>query len=154
MLSPLELKQATLGCLEVRVSDSWDMKPLVDDPCKYDYSLDVDVRKRRNQWGFRVSLDVTFKPKEGDVCRLDCVRVALVGLFHLPDDTDKELVEKLVPLNCYAILYGIARGTVAQATGMVPGGPFMLPAVNFVETLKQKKKREPKEEALSEAGSR
>ena len=154
MLSPLELRQANLLCLDVQVSPSWDLKPVVDDPQKYEHTVDVDVRKRRNHWDFRVSLDVTFTPKPDETCRMGRIHIAVVGLFHLPDETDEALVEKLVPLNCYAILYGIARGVVAQATGMVPGGPFMIPAVNFVETLKQKKKRKPKEPALGEAGGR
>lgn len=144
MLSPLELRQVRLEKLEIRVSSTWGLKPLADEMCRYNCYVEPAVRKRRGHWDFRVSLDVAFMPLEGETCRFDLIGVRLVGLFHLPDDTEESLVKTLVPLNCLAILYGIARGAVAQATGMVPGGPMILPPVNFVEVLKQRKRRKPK----------
>lgn len=141
MLAQLELRQAHLKAVEVRVSSAWDTTPAPEDLCRYDHQLEIEVRKRRGHWDFRVGLDVTFAPRKGETCRFDLLHVGLVGLFHLPDDVDESLVSTLVPLNCLAILYGIARGVVAQATGMVPGGPFMLPPVNFVEFMKKRRSR-------------
>lgn len=132
------------------MSSMRDAKPLLDDMSKYESSLEIGTRKTRQHWDFRVSLGVVFTPKEGEACRFDVIRVELVGLFHLPDDFDEEMVQRLVPLNCLAILYGIARGVVAQSTGMMPGGAFMLPPVNFVEAVKQKKTKTPKTRSTTE----
>ncbi len=63
------------------------------------------------------------------------VQITLKGLFSLPNDTPEEDVQALVPLNGLAILYGIARGMVAQATGPTLHGALWLPAVSFVDLI-------------------
>lgn len=49
--------------------------------------------------------------------------------------------ERMLWLNGLAIAYGIARGIVAQVTAQGPYPKFVLPAINFVEFLKQIKKK-------------
>ena len=60
------------------------------------------------------------------------------GFFSFPPDTEEETIQKMVGLNALAVLYGIARGVVAQVTANGPHGKFILPTVNFVEMLKKK----------------
>ncbi|MGC3974148.1 MAG: hypothetical protein QM771_07165 [Nitrospira sp.] len=44
--------------------------------------------------------------------------------------------ERMVSLNGCSILMGLARGLVAQSTGVSEFGKYLLPSVNFVEILK------------------
>jgi len=44
----------------------------------------------------------------------------------------------MIGLNGLVILYGTARGIVAQATANCLHGKFILPSVNFVELVKKK----------------
>jgi preprotein translocase subunit SecB len=46
----------------------------------------------------------------------------------------------MIGLNGLSILYGVARGVVAQATANCPHGKFILPSVNFIELMKSKAK--------------
>jgi len=153
VLSPLELRQAYLESLEIRLSPNWDLKPFVEDVRAYDTRVEASARKRPSHWDFRVSLDIRLTPREGENCRFDVVSAKVVGLFHLPDETEESLVRTLVPLNCAVILYGIARGIIGQSTGMTPGGSIMVPPVNLVKTLKRRRKRTPAADA-AESGAR
>lgn len=53
-------------------------------------------------------------------------------------DLPQDQKERLVSLNGSSILMGLARGLVAQATGVSEFGKYLLPPVNFVEILKEK----------------
>lgn len=66
----------------------------------------------------------------------------VAGYFHFPDNTDKETIEKMISPNGLAILYGIARGTVAHMTGCSRFGKLVLPSVNFIELIQKKGRTE------------
>jgi hypothetical protein len=51
------------------------------------------------------------------------------------------MIEKMIPLNGLAILYGIARGVVAQATANSSNEKFILPTVNLVEATRNRSGR-------------
>jgi len=109
-------------------------------------SFDIDVKpsiaKNRDGWAFRISLALKMKARIAAQARFRKVEITTVGYFELPADTPEETVHQLVPLNCFAILHGFARGIVAQVTGVNPGGPFLLPTINFVELMKREAAKE------------
>lgn len=61
----------------------------------------------------------------------------ITGFFSFAEGTDEETVKKMIGLNGPAILYGVARGVVAQATANFRYGKFVLPTINFVETMRE-----------------
>lgn len=138
MLSPLELKNTRLERLDIRVNTDWSFAK--DRQENYKVDLDTDVQPGESPNSFFVAVGFKLSAEKDCVCRFQRIEIRLSALFTLPPDTDEKLVKTLVPLNCYAILYGIARGIVGQSTGFVEGGPLVLPAVNF-QAATQKRKR-------------
>lgn len=62
----------------------------------------------------------------------------ITGLFRFLKEAEEKTIARMINLNGLSILYGIARGVVAQATANGIHGKFILPSVNFVEILKKK----------------
>ena len=142
MLSPLELKRVVLETLEIHASQKWEPSAATTTSEDYVFGLDaVEVLQREDTLDFRITLGFRLRAVKDAVCRFEKVRVRLVGYFSLPTGTDESLVNTLVPLNCLAIMFGIARGIVGQATGFVPGGPLLLPPVNFVDEMQKQERR-------------
>lgn len=148
MLSPLELKRTFLEALEIRPGPVRD--PSVQITEDYKVQLTTEVMQKPDSRDYRVTVDFRLSPKKDAVCRFDRLEIRLAGYFSLPADTEEELVTRLIPLNCFVILYGIARGIVAQATGMVAKGSFMLPAVNFIEYYGKQKRKEARQAKASQ----
>ncbi len=95
------------------------------------------VRTHKSEPRFWISyeVNVTWQPEVAS--RFDHVNVAVDGIFAFPAGTEEETVRHYVPLLCLTNLHGVARGVVAQSTGMCPGGPFILPLVDMAEVLKE-----------------
>ena len=107
----------------------------VPDGQTYSFDVKTNTFKNEDALTFKVHLIFHMAPADEAVCRYDKINFEVVGIFDLPDDTDMSVVQQLVPANCLAMLHGFARGVIAQITGLNPGGPIMLPSVNFVEVL-------------------
>ena len=133
MFSPLEPKKIWIEEIHVRLADEFEKSSSED----YRVEVNMEVKRKPDAVAFRIALGMTLDRAPDCECRYERIAVRTVGVFDLPEDTPEDLVNKLVPLNCLAILHGFARGVVAQITGLNPGGPFLLPAVNFVETLEK-----------------
>ncbi|GMW01040.1 MAG: hypothetical protein AMXMBFR84_21770 [Candidatus Hydrogenedentota bacterium] len=97
------------------------------------FQLSFSVRRRRNENVFKIPLVLQVQIKEPHVC---LVRLSLDAVFILPKDYSEEEIRQYVPGVCLANLYSMARGIVAQSSGMFEGGPFLLPVVNMNELLK------------------
>lgn len=134
MLSPLSPSIIWLDEIDIRYSN---LTGANDD--KYDIEVDTGVSKRKDELSFRVSLEIRMFPANKSHTRYELIKAKVTGIFDFPPDTDVELVKKLVPLNCFAILHGYLRGILAQITGLNPGGPVMLPAVNFFAVMEQQR---------------
>jgi preprotein translocase subunit SecB len=149
--SPLEMRDCVVQILDIRHNSEYDIHSEAKD-C-YAIKVNVDVRQKPQENDYRIRMGIVLRPEKDAVCRFQRISVELEGLFFLPLDTDENLVKQLVPLNCFAILYGIARGVVGQASGMMAGGPYMLPPYNFVELMKRKSRaaKKPAEEQASSA---
>jgi len=72
------------------------------------------------------------------------ISIHISGFFQIVNDFEENKIFELKHLNAPAILYGTARGIIAQNTASAQHGKFILPPINFVEILKQKKQPEKK----------
>ncbi|MCC6483816.1 MAG: protein-export chaperone SecB [Armatimonadetes bacterium] len=141
-LSPLEANRIWVERLDIRFAQELR----AHDCSAYDLKIEPKAWKDASGVSYKVRLAFALRPREVDQCCYSKLDVAIVGVFTLPSDTDEAIRRNLIPLNCYVILYGFARGLVAQVTGLNPGGPFLLPAVNFMEVLRAQ--RAPRRKAL------
>lgn len=61
------------------------------------------------------------------------LRLKLSGVFSFLPDTPEDVQVRMIHVNGPAILYGIARGVVAEATGAGRYGKYVLPSVDLLE---------------------
>ncbi len=139
MLAQLEPKRIWLESIDLRLSAT---PPGSEE--SYGISVSTSLRKKKDELSFLIKLGVKMSPASGCKCRYDSIEIGTAGVFEMPADTSEEVVKQFVPLNCLAILHGFARGILAQLTGLNPGGPLLLPAVDFVEVRKSASQEEPK----------
>jgi hypothetical protein len=59
------------------------------------------------------------------------IEIGLRGVFSFPEGTTEDTIALYVPMLCLTNLYGTARGMIAQATSLCPGGPFLLPLLDM-----------------------
>lgn len=60
------------------------------------------------------------------------LRLKLSGVFSFQPDTPEPTQTRMIYVNGPAILYGVARGIIAQATGAARHGKYVLPSVNLL----------------------
>lgn len=70
---------------------------------------------------------------------LDHLEVWLTGYFEFAENASEEIKSKIYPVTAVAMLFGIARGIVAQATGLFPTGTFLLPPLDVTSAKKRKR---------------
>lgn len=89
--------------------------------------------------GMRFSVQVKIKLSWPQVPESPFLSVEsdLLGIYSLPDGVTEDQVREYVPTLCLVNLYSLARGIVAQATGMCPGGTLYLPLVDMNKVVKQ-----------------
>lgn len=140
MLSLLRLNKAYVERLVVKAS----MAPGIGQ--QEDYKVVVSHSTPTAQTGGNariLHLTVRLRPSaDGDDERMtsfDEIAVSLLGVFAFADDATDDDKAKLFPVNAVSILFGLARGVIAQATGMCPAGSFMLPPVNVVAAAKKRR---------------
>ena len=118
--------------------------------------LSAESSDEREDGTYRADADFDWwKPeRKGDsmiMLRVDCypeaqtptprflhVGVALWGVFSCSPELAADQKDRLLRFNTVAILHGIARGIIASASGSCPGGPFLLPVVNYAEVIERK----------------
>jgi len=118
----------------------------------------IDIAFKAKRKGKEPSFMITMiielnKSKQAFANNAYYVYLKINGFFGFPKDTPEEIMQKMIGLNGLVMLYGIARGVVAQATANGAHGKFVLPAVNFIELIKQNKKAsdEPKRKKEAKA---
>jgi len=143
--SPLQLKDYRLLKLMVEANDSFISKE--DKEVTFEIDCDFDVYKAKIGLSFKIPLSLKVKAKKNrKYCNIKKIEILIEGIFDLSQDAQKELVTRVIPFNCLAILYGIARGIIAAVTGNIQGEQFILPTVNFNEIIKKKAQAQKKEE--------
>lgn len=98
------------------------------------------IRRVPNQLRFLVSLDIRLIwNQEADASAAHAsVHLRVVGFFSFEPETDEHQAHHMISLNAPAILYGIARGIVAQTLALTTLQKVILPSVNFVEVMRQR----------------
>lgn len=103
-------------------------------------SVDFDIKRSgETPLDFMIILKVDVNPLDEDFERGDYrIHLKLSGFFSFAEGTSEEMINDMITYNGLSILYGVARGSVADATATSWHGKFVLPAVNFVELVRQK----------------
>lgn len=115
-----------------------EMVPGENLPVELDVDFDIS-RNSANPCEFYVSLMVNLNQSE-KAFRGNCYKVSLKlsGFFRFDEVVNEENISAMISHNGLAMLYGIARATIAQATATSWHGKYLIPGVNFVELIKQK----------------
>jgi len=138
MIAALQLERFCLERISVRANPGFDAENS-DSDLKIPLGVDFEVRKKPKSWEFRIPMKVVINPgNRKTMVGPYAIEFEMVGFFRLPSETTAEEVQKFIPLNALAILWGVARGLVHQFTSAGPHGPLLLPTVNFVEIVNRK----------------
>ncbi len=144
-LSPLQLNSFRL--IHVRVDAHKNYRGDKNREADYTIETEFDVLKAKNKMLFRVPLSFHICAKTGNShCNIKRLDINVEGIFVLPEDLPEDMVQKLVPYNCLAILYSLSRGLILGITGTVPGGAFLLPTLDFTSIIREKIRQESEKE--------
>lgn len=138
MISPLQLNNYFVKELSYRSNSTYKAEPEVRNEGKIHCSVESGMGVNAPDH-FMVALVITVEPSAVTPA-LDPYHISMriEGYFSFNPGADIPQPEKerMVSLNGCSILMGLARGLVAQATGVSEFGKYLLPAVNFVELFK------------------
>jgi preprotein translocase subunit SecB len=137
-MSPLRLDEFVLESFRIRtnLADPWPSGasggvPVVD--------VDFHALGARSGRRFLVPLSIRVNRRRQDFTRFGyAVDVSIFGYFSIEGDIDDDTAHQMINLNAPSILYGIARGIVAQGLSLTRAGKIILPSINFVELLRQR----------------
>lgn len=151
MLSPMRLERFWLEELVIETALHDNSKAAEHQ--SYDIKhIDFDVKKKRESNTLRLRLLVEIvaleNPRLHGVKR---VRIALWGQFSFAEGAAEDFIQNATPLNQLAILYGLARGIVANTTGSAIAGTFLLPSVDFHAVVTEKIQRVQQEAGIAPA---
>ena len=138
MNSPLLLNNYFVKELSYRSNPAYHAEPTVRNEGKIHCSVECGTALNAPDH-FMVALVLTVEPSAVPPA-LDPyhINMRIEGYFNFNPGADipQSEKERMVNLNGSSILMGLARGLVAQATGVSEFGKYLLPAVNFVEMFK------------------
>lgn len=141
MISSLQLNNYFVEELSVRGNPAFEPVGADRNPGQLSCSVDMAKGIEEDDGNYRIGITVAVRPAASRPS-LDPYEISLrvVGFFSfLPaPDMKSEDKDRMATLNGSSILYGLARGLVAQTTGVGEFGKYFLPGVNFVELLKNK----------------
>jgi len=135
MNSPLQLNNYFVADLSYRSNEAYRVEAKV----RHEGTIHCNAQLGTGQNApdhFMVSLQLVLEPSEVAPA-LDPYHISMriVGFFNFPASSgiSQEDKERMVALNGCSILMGLARGLVAQATGVSEFGKYLLPPLNFVD---------------------
>lgn len=85
--------------------------------------------------GIAIQLGVKLLPAEGSRSRFKTFSMEAEGLVVVPRSVPADFVTDDFIRNCCSLLYGTMRGQASVLTGLVRGGPMMLPAIDINEAI-------------------
>lgn len=132
-VSRMQLEKCVLSMLHIEQNTNASPDHVGD--VSYDIDVETNVRKHVSELKFLVDAQFTFTWKE-ETAPLKKICVGIKGVYSFPEETDEDTIQQFVPLLCITNLYGTARGIVAQASGLFPGGPFLLPLIDMTSLIK------------------
>ena len=100
-------------------------------------SVDVNVFQSEEEPGqYAVRVNVKLLPETARAARLPYdFDLTLLGIFGFAEGTPLEVQQQMIHVNGSQILYGLARGLVADVTTHGPRGRYILPSVNLIQLL-------------------
>jgi preprotein translocase subunit SecB len=136
MQPPLELQDYWIEELLIRANPEYIERKTAPEISP---EIDFAISKAPGQKKFLICMTIGIQPEE-DVKLSTPYRivVTLSGHYCFRKETDEQTIKRMLAPNGLAILYGIARATVAQATACGRHGKFLLPTVDLVEIIRSK----------------
>ncbi len=132
--SVLQLERCILTSLHIE--PNIESQPESPQDAVVDIAVTSDIRQHQTDQKYMVTAIFT-ATWAGHSFFIDRIEVGLRGIFSFPVDTPEDVIASYVPVLCVANLYGTARGIVAQATGICPGGVYWLPLLDMNAMLQQ-----------------
>jgi preprotein translocase subunit SecB len=142
MISPLQLNHFFTE--ELVVEDNPAYVPKGEKRKEGKCECQVEVGRATTVSGhYQVKLLVTVDPAQTSPAQDPYrIRIRLIGRFGFAKGIPEETMTHMANLNGSSILFGVARGIVAQVTGTGRSGGYLLPTVNFVEMFKEQSKEQ------------
>lgn len=110
-----------------------------------DATTSIGIKRKAKEPDFMINMTIELnRSKETFAKAPYYIYLDISGFFSFVDGTDEETISKMIGLNGPVILYGVARGIVAQTTANFRHGKFVLPTVNFLEAMKKGQHRKVK----------
>lgn len=103
--------------------------------------FDFTVYKHTQGLRFSVRLKVKSTWQQVPESPFLSIESDILGIYSFPEGISEDQIREYVPTLCLVNLYSLARGIIAQATGMCPSGTIYLPLVNMNEVVKQHAQR-------------
>lgn len=134
MQAQLNITDYIVDELTVRGNDNYQ-KP--EREKEGEINIGFTVKRKGKEPLFMLTMTIELnKSKQAFTANPYYVFLKIRGFFEFVKETDEETMQKMIGLNGLAMLYGIARGVVAQATANGAHDKFILPSMNFVELIK------------------
>lgn len=121
--------------LTVKANSDYDSKKPITGGLFVDYDI---LKSEKKSLLFKIPMVIEINKNNNNSPYQIFMR--LNGFFCYPEGTEENYINKTIGLNAPSILYGVARGIIAQVTANYEYGKFIIPAVNLIEILKKKKK--------------
>jgi len=125
----------------IEISTNSDYKK--SDVATVPFDINFDIKRNKdNPLAFLIPMSIQFNANGGISPSIEYhINLAITGYFSFLEGTSEEAVNKMIAPNGLSILYGVARGVVAQVTGNCKYGKYILPTLNFMEIIENKFKK-------------
>ena len=116
----------SLGLLESHFKLNTNFKPEKNKPVEISCQINISHRKQDKTINVTVSVDSSDKDQPFNF------DVAFMGSFKFSKVPQKRELEKIVHINCAAIIFPYVRETIADLTRRANIPPFHMAPINFV----------------------
>lgn len=138
--APLRLDEFVVESLNVRIrpeGPEGDADAEVPTP-----DVEVDILRAGDELQFMVPIEIRLNRHAAEFLRYGYgLDLRLLGFFSFEAELDAQQANRLITLNAPSILYGVARGIVAQVLALTSAGRVVLPSINFVQIMQDREKR-------------
>jgi preprotein translocase subunit SecB len=108
------------------------------EPIPSNMGVNFNFFRKGKEAKFKIVLDVVVNSNDSDFKKSEYrIRIKMESYLEFDSSVSEKDISSLLVPNGLAMTYSIARGIVGQATGTSLHGKFLLPAVNFIELIKQ-----------------
>lgn len=128
------LDQFKINKLSFSANENFKMKK--NKPVLIDHKIGTRSKYSKKNKILNVFLKVTFI--DGDIPFF--IDIEGEGIFTFKEELDKKLLDQFATINCPAMIFPYIRETIADLTRRAGYPPLHMPAINFVEMAKSKKK--------------